>query len=510
MAKHKHSMYMVLIITLVILFGLMVVLDGCNTIVLEGMEEDLEEGEEVTVEDTEEIKAGDLVGQASRWNKQVKIREKIVRVNSVTNNAKRVYTEKQDHRIDKKPGILKFPPIKSINIMPIVIEGKPIEILVGKLGYCLKVNGVCSSTTIYPISGADVSVLLAGNEEIKQCVTNQFGKCIVYVEQGEMYKIVVNKEGYEEGMVIKSFPISTHPDKQKLNVLVEIEMTFWKKIPKTQVVITSNNQDTIFKDKSANYIAYQIPDTNFRVVCQQPCPIPENILRKKTAGAYFAINELLKLTQLDVREELKPVDIHLTSDIECGDYQEKLMTDGYVNNRFGIRPLDLGGSYMCLWDWENENQQMHLNPYYASQMGQDAEENALRLEAQLIIVHEYTHVLLSDFCFYTEAFAKAFSFYVSGYWDGNGYLSSNFPKIINTCDPNLNSGYTTNIYNQCTQCGFSYEDVSSFIHKMREIYLNGKGEGLVGKLTINQMMGIFEEITGDCNISWIQEVMSGC
>ena len=52
MAKHKHSMYMVLIITLVILFGLMVVLDGCNTIVLEGMEEDLEEGEEVTVEDT--------------------------------------------------------------------------------------------------------------------------------------------------------------------------------------------------------------------------------------------------------------------------------------------------------------------------------------------------------------------------------------------------------------------------------------------------------------------------
>jgi hypothetical protein len=63
MAKHKHSIYLVTLLTLVILFGLVVILDGCNTVVTV---EDMEEGEPVTVEDGEviELEVGDLSGQA--------------------------------------------------------------------------------------------------------------------------------------------------------------------------------------------------------------------------------------------------------------------------------------------------------------------------------------------------------------------------------------------------------------------------------------------------------------
>jgi hypothetical protein len=548
----------------------------------------------ITEGEVEESKA--LAGQASRWDKQARIRGKKVRENKLTNMARKVYTERQNHRLDKKPNILKFPPLKPISIAPTIVEGKPIEILVGKMGYCVESNGVCSGSTTFPISEAEVSVFL-GNEEIGQCITNQYGKCTLYGEQGEMYKIVVNKDGYEESMAIKSFPLSTHPDKQKLNVLLELksvnlvvqvkdkykyndpidfakvsifsedgnikyvegftnekgtyvtimqpgpykiivnkngygdkdiivdfepnsvqnyaystievglENELWKSILKTEAVATHFGEQSPIYD-----VYYYEEDPNIRVVCQQPCPIPENILKKKTAGVYFAVKELFKLTQLDVLDKLKPVDIHLTSDIECGDYQEILMMDGYVSRYSVTRSPPLGGSYMCLWSWDDENLVLPLNPDYASQMGQDAEENALRLEGQGLVVHEYTHILLSDFCFYTEAFAKAFSFYISGMWDGNYYLPANFPRIANACDQNLNSGYEINVYNQCTQCGFSYEDISSFVHIMRETYLNGEGEGWYENgLTINQMMEIFEEIVGECNISWIQEnIYNGC
>ena len=36
MAKHKHSMYLVVLVTLMILFGLVVILDGCSKLVTDG------------------------------------------------------------------------------------------------------------------------------------------------------------------------------------------------------------------------------------------------------------------------------------------------------------------------------------------------------------------------------------------------------------------------------------------------------------------------------------------
>jgi hypothetical protein len=264
--------------------------------------------------------------------------------------------------------------------------------------------------------------------------------------------------------------------------------TIQDRIEKEEVEITSRTWATEWEEATATYDAYYIPGESFRVVCEQPCEIPENILRKKTEGAYKAIKKLLNLTKADVLQsekyDLKPVDIHLTSSTECGEYTPKM--NAFAGSRYSY----LGGSYICTWEWAKENSILSLH-------GEDAEKNATRLESQALITHEYTHIL-----FYVrsnmspESFTHTLQKYVAGTWDGSGYEDKDFPKITSACDPSLNKGQTKPMYNLCKKCGFNLEDIGTLLRGIDEIYKNGEGKSDAGKVSPDQFNKILSEITG--------------
>jgi len=280
-------------------------------------------------------------------------------------------------------------------------------------------------------------------------------------------------------------------------------------IIKDAVSIASKTAATNWEEQSAVYdIYYYEEDPNIRIVCQQPCPISDDILEKKLKGAQTAISNLLGLTEVDVVSSLQPVDIHLTSDIECGNYQEKLAQYGYVSRSSGGRPENIGGSFMCLWEWDDENLVLPLN-----------EENAERLEAQSVLVHEYGHILFYRRSFASpEHFVKSLQFYVSGLWDGNGLEPTNFPLLTDACDPNQDE-FSSEVYNLCTNCGFQMADFSTLLEEIDLLYQNSEGEedvgGLKPKVSVPQMKSIIDQITGydsvsDCNVAWLGDPCSNC
>ncbi len=272
-------------------------------------------------------------------------------------------------------------------------------------------------------------------------------------------------------------------------------------VRKETVSITTKNFDTNFEERTATYDAYFIPGETFRIICQQPCPIEENILKQKVVGADAAIRALIDLTQIDVLPILEPVDIHLTSSVECGNYQEKLQRNGYVSRFSGGRPQGVPsvtpGSYMCLWEYDDEQLILPLN-----------EENALRIEAQGVLVHEYAHILFYRRSFASpEGFVQALQLYVSGAWDGEARGRTNFPRMTDACNPELERR-VTDVYLLCSRCGFQMHDFRTVLQQVSDLYTREAGEAIEGKVSIPQLKQIIDDITGrdsvsECGVDWL-------
>lgn len=263
------------------------------------------------------------------------------------------------------------------------------------------------------------------------------------------------------------------------------------KIQYASVQIWSYNLE-VKKMVSGTYDAYSFPDSIIRVICQQPCSIPEIVLKKKLLGAEEAVADLLVLTGADVLAKYIPVDIHLTSSAECGDYASLYAKYGYVSKYYSPRPGPASdGIYMCLWEADDDNIVLPLT-----------EENAQKIEAQKLLIHEYSHMIfhgrtkLMPQTF--EDFVKAFSFYVSGYWDGSGTTPEDFPKITDACSPTLEE-FGADVYNLCTKCGFNFDDIVTLFDEI-------DAAGI--PVTKQTLKGIFDSITGkdsvtDCGIDWL-------
>ena len=90
MKKHKHSIYLVLLATVIVLFGLMVVLDGCSKIISEDTTDD------ESVVDTAE----DLVGEAHSGERESNEREKPLntRRNQETENNNPLIDDNRDEQ----------------------------------------------------------------------------------------------------------------------------------------------------------------------------------------------------------------------------------------------------------------------------------------------------------------------------------------------------------------------------------------------------------------------------
>lgn len=272
-------------------------------------------------------------------------------------------------------------------------------------------------------------------------------------------------------------------------------------VQKSTVSITTKNPDTNNEERTATYDAYFIPGESFRIVCQQPCPIAESVLKKKVVGADATIRMLVDFAGVDALPELQPVDIHLTSSVECGNYQEKLQRQGYVSRFSGTRPTGIAGvtegAYMCLWEFDDDQLLFPLT-----------EENAMRIEAQTVLIHEYAHIVFYRRSFASpEDFIKALQFRVSGIWDGDGMDWQDFPLVTDACDARLEIG-APSVYQLCTRCGYTMDDLRATLQRIADIYDRGDGEEIEGKVSMPQLKRIIDDLTdkdsvSECGIDWL-------
>lgn len=315
---------------------------------------------------------------------------------------------------------------------------------------------------------------------------NQFGAWLT-VQVGQDH----SAQDAEKSSVDTVTPDDRSETDQFLTADDEFQEMYKKQIlqSSTKSTVTITNREGV----DATYDAYLSPFSDIRVVCQQPCKVPEQLLMAQLVGAQLALDKLLDVTQLDVLDSLKPVDIHVSSDHECGDYETRKAEDGYVYLFAGTRTDERGGgSYMCLWDFERENLTIPFNEMTAS-----------KIERQVGFVHEYTHILFYDRSFHSpEDFAKGLSFYVSGLGHGaDSYeaqergLPFYSEPVTTACDPDLEA-WAPDLYSLCMKCGFDFRDTAKVLMRINELYVNGEGEEVEGRVSIPQFRAILEEIVG--------------
>ena len=143
-------------------------------------------------------------------------------------------------------------------------------------------------------------------------------------------------------------------------------------------------QDTLVGN---NYVVYRdTQDSTFRFGCRSPCPIPDGTLRASLTGFRAGKALLLNLWGIDVLPQLAPVDIFFETNAVCPNagtasaYATTYQPYGSSGPRRGI---------VCLFHWDR---------FAAGTFGADwfTPEHAGDLVRQVLILHEYGHVVMYD------------------------------------------------------------------------------------------------------------------
>jgi hypothetical protein len=196
---------------------------------------------------------------------------------------------------------------------------------------------------------------------------------------------------------------------------------------------------------SAEYDVYARPGSEIRLVCQQPCPIPESIAKKTYAALESSINNLTTTAGVDFVDAYAPLDFHYTSDSLCGRYVEGLT--GNYN-----RPPGLNG-FVCTFNYEKNSSQAMLPM---------DESSACRRASTLLSVHEAVHALFDGTnvtYWIQEDFAKMLSFHIAGYYEGGDVNSDDsFLFGWSACDERAKD-YAPLNYELCSLYGI---DVGSY------------------------------------------------
>ena len=189
-------------------------------------------------------------------------------------------------------------------------------------------------------------------------------------------------------------------------------------------------------------------DGDIRTVCERPCPIPRSTLIAKHKGMTAAVNKLKKLLSVDFTDGVKPIRVHLNGDTTCGQATNE-STGCYLISSGS----DYGTAHICTFDYEKKNRILPFN-----------EENALRIQDQLLFVHEAVHVMFYKRTTVSyniqEQFAKAISFHISGNWGGNGTTDGDFKPVSTACDQSIFS-FAKAPFLLCKYYGFDFNDYGS-------------------------------------------------
>jgi hypothetical protein len=222
------------------------------------------------------------------------------------------------------------------------------------------------------------------------------------------------------------------------------------------------------------YTAVHDPEQIFRVVCQEPCTLSDDVLTAQYRGFASARSVLLPVTGVDLPASSVPFDLHIQGDAWCGPHQAGGFAgwSGTYWDQLGPPGLMGVGSYACLFLPEN---------------GHDMSPAAVeRQDQQMLQIHEFVHCLFykRHFASY-EDFAYALSFYVSG-----------SPPVTDPCSPQLDFlGYGRLVYSLCMEHGFQYPDLAPALQQLADLYDHGLG--VYGEwTTVFQFRTILEAILG--------------
>ncbi|MFP2957834.1 hypothetical protein ACLEPN_08385 [Myxococcus sp. 1LA] len=226
------------------------------------------------------------------------------------------------------------------------------------------------------------------------------------------------------------------------------------------------------------YAAYQREGDTFRIVCEQPCPIDETYIFARYAGFLAVKEDLLSLTGVDVLPEMMPVDIHLATDSVCG--SPGALAGAAFMNRTGLEPGP--GSNVCLWELEASRAQPPLVPRPLTV------ENALSREHQVLLAHEYAHVVfflrqeLSH-----EWFVRAISYRLGG-------------QVEDLCDA-MNALHAPTAWNLCDQNGLDYPQLAESMRRIDALWASGQGveslfENVPLATSVYQYRRILDELAG--------------
>lgn len=224
-----------------------------------------------------------------------------------------------------------------------------------------------------------------------------------------------------------------------------------------------------FNQNTAVYRAYQVSGDPFRIVCMEPCTINEQLIFAKYHGFKNVHDDLIQFMGIDVRPELAPVDIHINGDPLCP------YVPGVSTGTWSVG-VQSGRGKICVWDIEKENRFYEFTP-----------ENAIKVRDQLLLVHEYAHIILNDLLppyIINENIVKPASFYVAG-------IDGEF--ILDPCDPILDSEYFGKIiFELCKQFGMTYVDFRQSISQLDNLR-NSQGHAT----TVEDWKLILDDILDD-------------
>lgn len=196
----------------------------------------------------------------------------------------------------------------------------------------------------------------------------------------------------------------------------------------------------------------------FRFLCGEPCPLGTFYVSGHYAGFRQAHAELLQVTGIDVLNDSKPVDLHLTGAHFCGPWNAN---DGQAG--WSARHSD--GSLMCLWTWDKAD---------AGDSPPLSHDQASEVDSQRLEIHEYAHII-----FYGRHRASYEDVVIP-----LSFLITAPAEFHDPCYERYDSnGRGRLIYELCQLNGFAWSDLAPALTAMDALYQSGGGYGYSGAPT---------------------------
>jgi hypothetical protein len=209
--------------------------------------------------------------------------------------------------------------------------------------------------------------------------------------------------------------------------------------------------------EGAAYDVFQASGDPFRFVCPHPCTVDPELIFAQYAGFRAAYEIMLGYTGVDTLAELQPVDLHIKNDPLCGELSKSPALS------YAVR--DPGGhAYICTFLFE----------YAKGYQGQPySPEIAVRLDQQVIFIHEYLHTIFfgrtTGNAGAMHDFVTPLAMVVGGLLHGDDELCAYHPES----PPGDYGGYL--IQQLCAQNGFRLEDLRLSLIELDSLYSSDGG-----------------------------------